>query len=350
MERMLATIFEDESKAYEGSKALNELDSEGTISVHTKALITKNPDGTISVKSGGDFPILAVGVAGMGALIGLLGGPIGVAIGAGTEGVLGALGDVYRYGLDEEFVREVSAKLTPGKWAILADISEERVTPVDSRIEALGGTVFRTSLKNVEDKRYARTVAALRENIVQLKREQARSRLDQKAKLQAKIDKLGEKLHEKLEAAKQRSEQLEKESEAKTQALGRKAAKAKREAKTTLEARIASIRKEARKSAANFEWLQTFELPPEEEMVSEMEALYQGLPFQEYGKDEERLRQNIDRLEKEYDRREKVIERIMEYGTDIETEKALRMYPTPVLKKWETGLETFRSEHLKHPS
>ena len=84
--------------------------------------------------------------------------------------------------------------------------------------------------------------------------------------------------------------------------------------------------------------------------MSEMEALYQGLPFEEYGKDEKQLRENIDRLQKEYDRREKVIERIMEYGTGIETEKALRMYPTSVLKKWEANLQTFRTENLKTPS
>lgn len=60
-------------------------------------------------------------------------------------------------------------------------------------------------------------------------------------------------------------------------------------------------------------------------MVSEMEALYQALPFDEYGKDEEKLRDNVERLEKAYDRREKLIGRIMEYGTGIETEKALNV-------------------------
>jgi len=350
MERMLAVIFEDESKAHDGSKALNELDSDGTISAHAKAVITKNPDGTISIKSGGDFPILAVGLGGMGALVGLLGGPIGVGIGAGVGAVLGALGDVYRYGVDEEFIREVSAKLTPGKWAIVSDISEERVTPVDSRMEALGGTVFRTDWQNIEDKRFARVVADLRENIAQLKREQTRSRSDRMAKLQIKIDKLEEKLHAKLAEAKRTSEQLDKETETKVQALEKKVATAKGEAKTVLETRIASIRKQAKKSAANFEWLQTFEIPAEEEMVSEMETLYQGLPFEEYGKDEKRLRENLDRLQKEYDRRERVIERIMEYGTGVESEKALRMYPTPVLKNWEARLEIFRAEKLKKPS
>jgi len=88
------------------------------------------------------------------------------------------------------------------------------------------------------------------------------------------------------------------------------------------------------------------ELPPEEEMVSEEETLEGALPFEEYGKDSEKLKGRIDRLGKEYDEREKVIDRIMEYGTGIETEKALRMYPTPVLRNWEKSLESFRKEQL----
>jgi len=88
------------------------------------------------------------------------------------------------------------------------------------------------------------------------------------------------------------------------------------------------------------------DLPPEEEMVSEEEALEGALPFEEYGKDSEKLREQMGRLAKEYDERDKVIDRIMEYGTGIETEKALRMYPTPVLRKWEESLESFRKEQL----
>ena len=87
--------------------------------------------------------------------------------------------------------------------------------------------------------------------------------------------------------------------------------------------------------------------PSEKEMESEMEALEHGLPFEDYARDEKKLRQHIEQLEKEYDRREKVIARIMEYGTGIESEKALRMYTTPVLRKWETSLETFRASKLK---
>ena len=85
--------------------------------------------------------------------------------------------------------------------------------------------------------------------------------------------------------------------------------------------------------------------PSRKEMEREMETVERAsgmpgtLPFLDYLKDEKRLRQHIERLEKEYDEREKVIERIMEYGTGIESEKALRMYSTRVLEKWEASLE-----------
>jgi len=74
-------------------------------------------------------------------------------------------------------------------------------------------------------------------------------------------------------------------------------------------------------------------------MEREEEALEHGLPFEDYFRDDKKLRKHVERLEKEYDAREKVIGRIIQYGTGIETEKALRMYTTPVLTKWEAALE-----------
>ena len=50
MERMLVVVFENELKAYDGSRALADLESEGSISIHAKAVIKKNDDGTVTVK------------------------------------------------------------------------------------------------------------------------------------------------------------------------------------------------------------------------------------------------------------------------------------------------------------
>lgn len=262
MLRMLVVVFDDELKAYEGSKALTQLDSEGSITIHAEAVIKKNADGTTTVKQSGDeFPIRAVGGTAIGALIGLLGGPIGLGIGAAAGAVAGTIWDVDRSGVNAEFLDDVSAKLTPGKWAVVSDISEEWVTPVDTRMDALGGFVYRTTRHEVEHEQYARDVAVMKADIAQLKAELAQSRTEHKAKLQAKIDKLQGKLHAKMEQAKLRSEQEEKEAKAKVQALEKKAAKAKGEAKTAIEARIADIRMKSKKSKENFEKLREEKSP-----------------------------------------------------------------------------------------
>jgi hypothetical protein len=115
------------------------------------------------------------------------------------------------------------------------------VTPVDTRMEALNGVVFRTAKQNVEDDQRTRDVAALREEIEQLKAEQAQARADRKAKLQAQIDNLNAKLQYKLDQAKERSERIKSETETKVQALQKKAAKVQGDAKAAINTRVARI-------------------------------------------------------------------------------------------------------------
>ena len=54
MDRMLVVVFDNESKAYEGKKALLQLDGEGSIAAYGYAVVAKNSDGTTSVKQGDD--------------------------------------------------------------------------------------------------------------------------------------------------------------------------------------------------------------------------------------------------------------------------------------------------------
>jgi uncharacterized membrane protein len=251
MERMLVVVFNDEAKTYEGSHALKELDSEGSIAIHAQSIIKKNADGTVTVEqSEDDFPIRTVGGTAIGSLIGLLGGPAGLGVGAVAGFLAGSIGDLHVAGVEAEFVDEVATALLPGKCAVIAEISEEWVTPVDTRMEALGGIVFRTARKTVEHDQRAQDVATLRAEIAQLKAEHATARADRKAKLQAKIDKLNAKLQAKLEQAKQRSEQIKSETEAKVRALEKKAEKAHGDLKATLDRRAKRIREEYKQSEA----------------------------------------------------------------------------------------------------
>ncbi len=87
MDRMLVVVFDTESKAYEGKKALLQLEDEGSIVVYAYAVVAKNADGTASVKQSDDpGPLGSLVGTSLGSLIGLLGGPAGLAIGA-TVGI-----------------------------------------------------------------------------------------------------------------------------------------------------------------------------------------------------------------------------------------------------------------------
>jgi len=243
MEKMMVVAFDDEPKAYEGSRALKQLDAEGSITIHAEAVIKKNADGTVTVKqSDDDLPIRTVGGTAVGSLIGLLAGPAGAGIGAAAGALAGAFGDLYTAGVDADFVEEAAASLTPGKGAVVAEVSEEWVTPVDVKMEALGGAVFRTAKKDFEQEQREREVAELRVEIAQLKAEHAEARADRKAKIQTHIDKLNAKLQAKLDQAKRRSREMKKETDAKVAALEKKAAKAQSDMKAAFDARIRQIR------------------------------------------------------------------------------------------------------------
>src|SRR5271165_6932503 len=256
MEKMLVAVFENESKAYEGSRALVQLDADGSIAVHAQAVIRKNPDGTATVKELNDeFPVGSVAGTTVGSLIGLLEGPVGLAVGATTGLFAGMVRDLFAAGVDAEFVDDAAAMLTPGKCAVLADVSEEWETPVDTKMEALGATVIRTPKQAVEQDQRAREAAALREEIDQLSAEYAKARADRKAKLKARIDKLEADLQRKRDEAKQRSAQMKQETEEKVQTLKKKAEKTQGEIKATLDARVTRIQHDYEASQAKVKQL-----------------------------------------------------------------------------------------------
>ena len=219
-------------------------------------MLTKNAEQNVIVKQEGDeFPLRTAGGAAIGALIGLLGGPIGLGVGALAGTLTGGIWNLNRAGVDSEFVDDASKKLTPGKWAIVADISEEWETPIDVRMAALGVTVLRANRKNVWRERHAREVAAIKQDIAHLKAEQAKTQTAQKTTIQTKIDILNKDLRAKEEQAKLRTKQEREEFKAKVDALKKKAAKARGEAKAKIKKRIADYEKWFNESPENWDWL-----------------------------------------------------------------------------------------------
>ncbi len=54
MEKVMIVVFDTEEKAYEGQRALMQLDAEGSITVHASAVIAKNQDGTVALRQAND--------------------------------------------------------------------------------------------------------------------------------------------------------------------------------------------------------------------------------------------------------------------------------------------------------
>jgi len=225
MDRMLVVIFNNESNAYEGQKALLQLDREGSIGLDAYAVISKQADGKATIKQGADSgPLGTLLGTTVGSLIGILGGPAGLAIGATVGATSGSIFDVHNVRVGEDFIDDVSGALTPNKVALVAQIEEEWTTPVDARMEAAGGTVYRRALSEVTDAVNQEDVAAMKADLAQYKAEVAEARADRQAKLQEKIQKLDTKIQTHLQKIQDRRRAAEKHAKARAERLKGKAA------------------------------------------------------------------------------------------------------------------------------
>jgi uncharacterized membrane protein len=228
VDRMLVVVFDNETKAYEGKKVLLQLDGEGSLSVYAYAVLVKHADGAATVKQGDDSgPVGTLLGTSFGSLIGLLGGPVGLAIGAVSGLAVGGAADLNNARIGEDFIDDVTKTLLPNRVAVLAEIDEDWTTPVDTRMEAIGGSVFRRTLSDVKQTIHEENVAAMKADLAQMKAEHAKAHADRKAKLQEKINQLDSKIQAQLQRAKDRRETLEREAQAKVQVLKAKAAAAK---------------------------------------------------------------------------------------------------------------------------
>ena len=169
MNKILISTFGTEQSAFEGLAALKDLHADGDITLYASSVIAKDPQGTVSVRQAADSGPVGT-LVGMvtGGLIGLLGGPAGVAVGAYVGGFGGLMYDLINAGLSGDVVDDIAASLAPGKVAVVADIDETWVTPVDARLGAIGGTTFRQYPGDAVDDQLARDAEAASQELEQL--------------------------------------------------------------------------------------------------------------------------------------------------------------------------------------
>lgn len=227
MERTLVVVFDNEKKAYEGKNALWKLDDEGSIVVYANAVVVKKADGTTKVKEGDEpGPIGTFLSTTVGGLTGLLGGPAASAVGAISGFALGSGWDIDNLRIGEDFIEDIAKVLTPNKAALIAEVDEDWTAPVDTRMEAIGGLVFRRALSDVRTQMNEQDIAAMKADIAQMKAEAANANAERKAKLQVKIDTLNNKIDTQYEKAEDRRKAFLKERGEKREILKKKAAAA----------------------------------------------------------------------------------------------------------------------------
>jgi uncharacterized membrane protein len=251
MDKFVVAIFPDEAKAYEGTRVLKALDAERSLTLYGMAVIAKDTRGSATVKEAADRGPLGTAVGGLaGGLIGLLGGPVGAAIGAGSGVLLGSIADFTQLGVSTDFVNVVLQELTPGKAAVIAEVEEEWITPLDTRMDDIGGVVLRERRGDFEYLQHQEEVVALKEQLEELKAEHRHAKDKNRAKLQARIDETQKKLEDGSAKSEAWLDRRRKETDAKVQALQAHAAKAGAEAKAKSDKRVAEIRADYERRSA----------------------------------------------------------------------------------------------------
>ena len=248
MDKILVVIFDNESKAYEGSVALEQLHDQGSIDLYSQAVMVRKADGQAYVKQSSDpGPAgTAVGLV-TGTLMGLFGGPTGIVAGAGLGTSGGFLYDLAHLGVGFDYLDEVGQSLKPGKAALVAEIWEDQVMPVDSKMESLGGVVFRRTRRDILDSQVQRDLTLLKADMEDLKAEHNRASGVAQRKLQEKMDTDQAKLQRTMKGIQARLETSQQETEAKIQSLQAQAAKARGEQKAKREQRIAELKAEQKR-------------------------------------------------------------------------------------------------------
>lgn len=123
MSAFVVAVFSDTSMAKEGVLALQALASNATIRLHGAAIVSKNPDGKLSMTVLVDegHAVTAAGA--------LIGGLAGLAIGPLAAAILAAGGAVF-------------GDLSRDNAAVVADVTTEDMRAIIAELEALGGTVM----------------------------------------------------------------------------------------------------------------------------------------------------------------------------------------------------------------
>jgi uncharacterized membrane protein len=151
MNDLLVIAFPSEQKAEEVRSKLLEMQKEYVIALGDAVVAVKHDDGSIKLNQ--LINTTAIGAASgafWGTLIGLifLMPVVGAAVGAASGALGGKLSD---FGIDDSFIKEVSAAISPGSAALFLLVKKMTTDKVLEDLKGVGGTVLRTSFDKTKE-------------------------------------------------------------------------------------------------------------------------------------------------------------------------------------------------------
>jgi uncharacterized membrane protein len=190
---LVVTFGEDpdnDKNAYQALTDLGQLDLQGQVKIAGGAVVTRDLDGHVEVKTEvGNDPYAGTATGGViGLLLGIIGGPLGVLLGGATGVLVGSLFDIDDVETTESVLGDISKQVHPTRTAVLAQVTEQSPEVIDTAMARLGGEVLRRPVVDVEQE-----IAAAQEAQRKAKRA-ARKELQQ-----ARVQQQKEDAHAKVE-------------------------------------------------------------------------------------------------------------------------------------------------------
>lgn len=167
MSDLVAITYPDINQAQKTLDTLKGMVVEHLLELDDAVYVTKDGNGAVDLHQMVNLPAAGAATGGAtgalwGTLIGLLflsplaGAAIGAAVGAGTGAIAGKMSD---YGIDDNFVKELTAHMPPNSSAIFVLVRNVTVDKVVPEISKYGGTVLRTSLSDDAEERLRAALA-----------------------------------------------------------------------------------------------------------------------------------------------------------------------------------------------
>jgi len=163
MSQLIMVIFEGQHIAGDVLSKLRKMEEQWVISLDEVAVLARNPDGEVQLKSshkltedasiiGGSLGVLlglVIGAATANPLVAAGGILLGVAGGAGVGALAGALDQAHE---EEHFAEKVASKLIPDTSALAMLVWTHRPTALLKSLEGRKGQVIETSLSVKDEK------------------------------------------------------------------------------------------------------------------------------------------------------------------------------------------------------